>query len=264
MDSGVCAFLLIGGGVIFLIGAIIALVNIKNMKRRSRIIATPTSPIAQAAGNGPVEIKGRVVPGDQGVVMAPFSGRTGVWVKIQVQEYRSSGRSGYWATLLDELDHRPFYVDDASGQLARIDANGANVIVDTHTVASSGMFSDAQPHIQQFLASRGISTTSWIGMNKRMRFSEQVILPDGPIYAIGPSRREPGPPVNDGYRMVPGNQLVMYALGGDGPGELIVTNRTEEQLVSKLFWGFAGGLIAAGFGLFMAFGGFVSMFFVDD
>ncbi len=264
MDSGVCAFLIIGGGIVFLIGGIIALVNIKNMKRRARIIATPTSPIAQAHGNGPVEIKGRVVAGDQGVVMAPFSGRTGVWVKIQVQEYRSTGRSGYWASLLDELDQRPFYVDDRSGQLARVDANGANVIVDTVTIASSGMFSDAQPHIQAFLASRGISATSWIGTNKRMRFSEQVISPDEPIYTIGPSRREQGPPVSDGYRMVPGSQLVMYALGGDGPGELIVTNRTEEQITSKLLWGFAGGLIAAGFGLFITFGGLVSMFFVDE
>lgn len=263
MDSGVCAFLIIAGGVVFLIGGIIALVNIKNMKRRSRIMATPTSPIAQAAGNGPVEIKGRIVPGDQGVVQAPFSGRQGVWVKIQVQEYRSSGRSGYWATLLDEIDHRPFFVDDGSGQMARVEANGANVILDTHTVASSGMFSDAQPHIQAFLAQRGLSTTSWIGLNKRMRFSEQVLVPNGPLYALGPSRRDPGPPVHDGYRMSPGSQLVMYALHGD-IGELILTDRTEEQLVSKLFWGFTGGLIAAGFGLMVTFGGLVSMFFVDD
>ncbi len=263
MDSGIPVFLFIAGGILFLIGGIVALVNIKNMKRRARIIRTPTSPIAQAGGNAAVEIKGRIVPGEQGVLMAPFSGRQGVWVKIVVQEYRSSGRSGYWATLIDELDQRPFFVADGSGQMARIDAHGANVIIDTLTVASAGMFSDAQPHVQAFVASRGLSTTSWLGLNKRMRFTEQVLMPDQPLYAIGPSRREPGPPVNDGYRMVPGSLLVMFAASGD-EGELILTNRTEEQLVSKFFWTFTGGLIAAGFGLFMVFGGFVSLLFVDE
>ena len=50
------------GGILFVIGVIVTLVNLKNWKRRQRIIATPTSPVAQAPGNGLVEIKGRIVP----------------------------------------------------------------------------------------------------------------------------------------------------------------------------------------------------------
>jgi len=54
--------------------------------------------------------------------------------------------------------------------------------------------------------------------------------------------------VSDGYRMVPGSQLVLYAASPNGLGELILTNKSEEQLVSKLLWGFVGGAIAAGLG----------------
>src|SRR6185295_5997503 len=100
--------LLVIGGILFLIGVIVTLTNLKNYQRRQRIIATPTSPIAQAPGNGLVEIKGRIAPSEQGIVQTPFSGRPAVWCRVTVQELRSSGRSRYWHTLLTEVDGRPF------------------------------------------------------------------------------------------------------------------------------------------------------------
>lgn len=249
--------LFIIGGIALLIGLIITLTNLKNVRRRKRIMGTPTSPIVQAPGNGPVEVKGRIVAGDQGVLQAPFSGRHGVWVRVTVQELRSTGRSSYWATLVDETDFRPFYVDDGSGQMARVMPAGANVILDQQNVGNSGTFNDAPPHLMQFLAARGLSTTSWLGFNKRMKYDEQVLCVNDPLYALGPSAREAGPPVSDGYRMVPGSQLVMFAGQGE-EFELILTNKSEDQLVSKLLWGFVGGLITMGFGVLFFLGGFVA------
>ncbi len=242
--------LFIFGFILVVIGAIIAGVNWKNMKKRRRILDTPTSRIAEAPGNGPVELKGTIVPGEAGVIQTPFSGRPAVWARITVQEWRSTGRSGYWATLIDETDVRPFYVDDQSGQYARVEPVGANIVVDSWNVANSGTFSDAHPHIRQFLAMRGISTETWLGFNRRMKFDEQALVPNSPIYAIGPSRREPS------YQG--GHQLVMFAFPGE-LGELILTNKTEEQLVSKWFWTFTAGLICAGLGVFLGFGGVVLM-----
>jgi hypothetical protein len=253
--------LLIFGGIAALIGVIITLTNLKNMRRRRRIIDTPTSTIAQAPGNGLVEIKGRIVAGTEGVLQAPFSGRYGVWVRVVVQEYRRSGRSGYWATVVDETDFRPFFVEDGSGQRARIVPTGASVILDQQNVGSSGTFNDPPPHLQSFLASRGLSAQSWLGFNKSMRYNEEVLGANDPLYAIGPSSREPGPPVQDAYgRVAPGSQLVMYAGQGDAL-ELILTNKTEEQLVSKLLWGFVGGLITLGIGVLLCFGAVVVWFF---
>jgi hypothetical protein len=245
------------GGIFFLIGIIAALSNLGNFRRRGRILRTPTSPIAQAPGTGPVEVKGRIAPSEQGLVMAPFSGRHAVWVRVVVSERRSTGRSTYWAQIVNEVDGRMFFIDDGSGQYARVIPNNANVILDRQGVAGSGTFNDAPPHLEAFLRARGLSSTGWFGFNKAMRYSEEVLAPGDPVYALGPSRREPGPPVSDGYRMVPSSQLVMFR-GVGAEGELILTNKTEDQLVSRLFWGFVGGLIAAGIGVLLALGGAVA------
>jgi hypothetical protein len=248
--------LLVIGGILFVIGIIVTLTNLKNFKRRQRIIATPTSPIAQAPGNGLVEIKGRIQPSEQGLVQAPFSGRHAVWVRITVQELRSSGRNSYWHTILSEVDGRPFMVDDGSGQMARVMANGANVILDKHNIASSGTFNDAAHHLEGFLASRGLKSTSWLGFNKSMRYEEELLAPGDPLYALGPSRREAGPPTHDGYRMSPGSMLVMFAAQAMGPeGELLLTNKSEAELTSKLLTGFVIGCVLGGLGLLLGVGG---------
>jgi hypothetical protein len=133
---------------------------------------------------------------------------------------------------------------------------GANVLLEKQNVASSGTFNDAPPHLEHFLQSRGLKSTSWLGFNKGMRYEEEVLAPGDPLYALGPSRREAGPPVHDGYRMVPGSQLVMSQ--GMGPeGELLLTNKTEEQLTGKLLTGFVIGLVLGGLGLLMGLGGVV-------
>jgi hypothetical protein len=249
--------LLIFGGILFIIGVIVTITNLKNYKRRQRIIATPTTPIAQAPGNTVVEIKGRVQPSEQGVVQTPFSGRHAVWCRVTVQELRRSGRSSYWHTILAEIDARPFMVDDGSGQQARVMPNGANVILDKQNVASSGTFNDAAPHLEAFLQSRGLKSTSWLGFNKSMRYEEEVLAPGDPLYALGPSRREAGPPVHDGYRMVPGSQLVMFH--GMGPeGELLLTNKSESELTNKLLTGFVVGLVMGGIGLLLSVGGLIA------
>lgn len=243
-------------GLLLVFGLLFTFTNLKNFKRRRRILAMPTVPVAHAPGNGLVEIKGRVLPSEQGIVQTPFSGRHAVWTRITVQELRSAGRSRHWHTLLTEADGRVFMVDDGSGQMARVMPAGANVILEKQNIASSGTFNDAQPHLEAFLASRGLKSTSFLGFNKSMRYEEELIAPGDPVYALGPSRREPGPPVHDGYRMVPGSQLVLFAGMGD-ENELILTNKTEEQLTSKLLGGFVAGLVMTGLGLLVGAGGVV-------
>ncbi len=247
--------LLLFGGILFVVGLIVTLVNLKNFKRRQRIVATPTSPIAQAPGNGLVEIKGRIVPSEQGLLETPFSGRHAVWCRVTVQELRSSGKNSHWHTLLTEVDARHFMVDDGSGQHARVLPHGSNVMLDKHNIASSGTFNDAQPHLEAFLVARGLKSTSWIGLNKSMRYEEEVLAPGDALYALGLSRRDAGPPVHDGYRMVPGSQLVMFHGWGE---ELLLTNKTEEQLTSKLLTGFVLGLVMGGVGIVLGLAGVVT------
>ncbi len=244
----------VGGAIVFFVGLIMMLANMKNLARRKRIIDTPTTPIAQAPGGHVVEVKGRIFPSEQGVLVAPFSGRQVVYARIVIQEYRSSGRSGRWVTVFNQMQAREFMIDDGTGQYARVRIGGANIVLDRQKVASSGTFNDAPPHLAGFLAAHGMSTTSWLGFNKSMRYEEEVLCPGDPIYALGPSQRTQGPPVNDGYRMVPTSELMMFAAPGP-QGELIVTNKSEEELTSKMRTGFLWGVGCAGVGGLILFGG---------
>jgi hypothetical protein len=251
-------------GVSLLVAGIIALVTgIPNVRRRRRILQTPTSAIAQAPGTGAVEIKGRIAASEQGLIAAPFSGRQAVWVRVTVQERRSRGRSTYWHTLVRETDARVFVVDDGSGQSARVMPSAANVILDKQNVASSGSFRDPPPHMEAFLSARNLKSTNFLGFNKAMRYEEELLSPGENLYAIGPSRREAGPPASDAYRMGPTSQLVLFAAAGP-TGELILTNKTEEQLVKKLLWGFVGGAVAAGLGVALGAAGAIVLIFDLD
>jgi hypothetical protein len=80
-----------------------------------------------------------------------------------------------------------------------------------------------------------------------MSYKEELLAPGDALFALGPSRRDPGPPVSDDAGLAPSSQLVMYADPG-AHGELILTNKTEEQLASRLLSWFVIGLIGAGVG----------------
>ena len=236
----VLAFLGIG---LFFTGVVIVLSNLNNFARRKRILATPTSPVRQAMG-GRVEIKGHIAPSEDGLVMAPFSGREVVWARVTVERI-TGGTSSSSSVVLSKVDSRPFFVDDDSGEVARILPQGANVVVDK-AVVSSG-FRQPPPHIEDFMRARDLSTTDFFGGRKTMIYIEELLAPGDALYAVGPSRRDPGPPVSDGTGVAPSSQLVMYADPG-ARGELILTNKAEEQLVSRLLRGFVLGLICTGAG----------------
>jgi hypothetical protein len=234
--------LLLVGALCGVVGAISTARGMRDLRRRTRIKQTPTSAIALAAGNSDVEIRGRIVASEEGLVTAPFSQRPAVWSRTLVEHYQQRGRSGSWVTLLDEVHARPFLVEDGSGQRARVQPAGANVVLDARTVASSGPFRDPPPHVESFLRAHNIESTMWLGFNKRLRYREEVLEPGHTLYALGPSRRDPGPPVPDGYRMAPSSVLVLFSLG-QGDGELILTNKSEDELVSRLLRPFVVGVI---------------------
>jgi hypothetical protein len=233
------------------IGFVVVASSAGNWRRRQRIIATPTSPIAQCTGDSVVEIKGKVVASEQGSFKTPFSGRDAVFCRVTVQERRSNGKRSYWHTIVEEIDTREFHVDDGSGQQARINARGANTLLDKQSVASSGMFNDPPPQLLSFLTARGVASETWIGTNKSMQYLEEVLAPGDSLYAIGPSHREAGPPEPDAYRDAPGSRLVMSGMGKGDP-ELLISNKSEEDLVKNLGSSMTIGFVLIGGSVFAA------------
>ena len=72
-----------------------------------------------------VEVRGRVIAGEEGLVRAPISGHAGVYYRVTVEEGRSSRGGSHWTKLFAETDGHSFYLDDGSGQLARVKPDGA-------------------------------------------------------------------------------------------------------------------------------------------
>jgi hypothetical protein len=247
-------FLLFLGAGLALAGMSLALSNLRNVARRKRILATATSPISQAMG-GPVEIKGKIVPNEKGLVEAPLSGRQAVWTRVMVEQYRSGsdGNPGSSSIVLNEVNGRPFFVDDDSGEVARIIPDGANVVLDQQSIGNSGQFHDPPPGFEEFLSMRGLSSKGFFGFNKTMSFYEELLAPGDALYARGPSRREQGKPNSEGSGTAPLGQLVMYAATGTG-GELILTNKTEKQLASRLLRNFVIGITCTIAGAFVIIG----------
>jgi hypothetical protein len=77
-----------------------------------------------------------------------------------------------------------------------------------------------------------------------------------PLYARGPSRRDQGERNSEGSGTAPSGQLVMYADTGTG-GELILTNKTEKQLASRLLRSFVIGIACATVGALIITGALV-------
>ena len=250
-------FLLFLGAGLVLVGMILVLSNLRNVARRKRILATATSPISQAMG-GPIEIKGNIVPSEKGLVEAPLSGRQAVWTRVTVEQYRSGsdGNPGGSSIVLNEVNGRPFFVDDNSGEVARIIPDGANVVLDQQSIGNSGQFHDPPPGFEEFLSMRGLSSKGFFGFNKTMSFYEELLTPGDALYARGPSRREQGRPNREGSGTAPLGQLVVYAAAGTD-GELILTNKTEKQLASRLLRNFVIGITCTIVGAFVITGAIV-------
>jgi hypothetical protein len=245
------------GAILAVIGVVLVLSGRKSMRRRKRIISTPTTPIAKASG-GLIEVNGRIVASEQGMLVAPFSGRPAVWARVRVEEHRGSGKNSRWVTIVNETDERHFFVDDGSGELARVIPTSAEVLLDLQKVASSGTFNDAPPHLEQFLASRGIATTGFFGFNKSLRYEEALLCPGDALYAIGRAERAGGAGAGP-FRQGPPGQLVFQHQGPD-ERELILTNKTEAQLVSSLRLGTIVGYVMLGIGgALLGAGGLASM-----
>ena len=215
-----------------------------DLAKRRLLLSTPTSRIAEADG-GIVEVAGRVVANDGGTFVSPFSNQIAVYLNLIVEEYQQHGKTGRWETIFRDTRQQIFYIDDGSGQLARVDPQGARFVLDRTLIASSGLLREPPHALGRFLAERGVNRATRMGFNRQLRFQEELLRPNDPVYALGPTNREAGPPNQEGYRTEPTTQLAFFSVGA-GDGELLLSDKSERALASRLLRPLmVGALIAA-------------------
>lgn len=162
---------------------------------------------------------GRAEPHSAGVLRAPLSGRACLCWRVVVEEYRRSGKSGRYHTIVDEHEARDFLVRDESGK-ALVKAHFVQPLLQRDQQLSSGFLNDATPELEAFLSERGLKSTGWV-FNKSMRYFEGVLEPGEPVAVVGVGRweRDPEEPARAGagYRDAQAPKRLVVESPASGP-----------------------------------------------
>lgn len=215
--------LLIGG-----IGCVALVARRGESRAIARIRRTPTTRVFDAPAEGLLEICGQVVVGEQGTVCSPLTAREGVVLSIAVDEWLS-GHSTSRRPYLRETLRLPFYVDDGSGELARVDPNEAIFISQASELGDDYLAplrygkptrSTVTAEMRTWVASRSTRPVPNV-----ICIEEEMIAPGERVYVLGWAQRRPGPA---------GAMQLTLSHQGDGEGELLVSNLSEADLLGEV------------------------------
>ncbi|MFO0552927.1 MAG: hypothetical protein U0271_31355 [Polyangiaceae bacterium] len=220
MNGSVITILFVGA--IFVVAIFVWYFSADQVKKR-KLVAAPLRSLAELADGEVGKIRGEVkLLGKP--LRGPLSRRKCAYWFVHVEEYRSSGKSGYWATFLKEEKGRDFLLL-SDGAKVRVEMDGADVLGQADHQQSSGMWNDATPELEAFLAKRGLSSQGLI-FNKRLRYREVVLEPGERVTALGKlgSEEEPQPDeAGQGYRDSPKRRVI----GPPDDARLILSDRGD-------------------------------------
>jgi hypothetical protein len=184
--------LLIGGTAVIAIGAGVWAYNefVSKTGRASRALRrAPLVAVAQAKDGQLAKLVGRLRYDPQtSPIVAPLSRRRCAYYRAVVEHHDDE----HHKTLVDANDHLPaFWLEDESGR-ARVELIYPTVILSMDAHFSSGILNDAAPHLQEFLAEHGESSTGWV-FNKALRYREGALEENEIVAVFGLCRWEPDP-----------------------------------------------------------------------
>jgi len=171
----------LGSGVV----AAAAFVGSFVMLHRTRLMENmPTSRLRSAA-QGYVELEGdaRVMEGPP--IVAPLTGTRCVWWRFRVEEKRRTGKNDHWVTISSGASDDCFELDDGTGKCV-VDPEGASVIPNQHR---RWYGATPRPSITPELGS-GLLRAAF----SRYRYTEELLLPALPVYALGGFPTQAGGP----------------------------------------------------------------------
>jgi hypothetical protein len=246
---GVIAFFVLGFGM----GCWGVYKGIKNLAMKRLIQDMPTSTIRSVA-MGPVEVKGKVVAGDDTLV-APFSGKKCVYYRYMIEEKLPDKDmdKDRWKIITKGMEGRQFKLKDSTGQVA-VDPTGAKVEVGGQFDASSHIGVDPPERIMKFCKDNKLKFENFLGMNKTWRYTESRIEVGDELYVMAEATSNPaveaGSAKTSDERILLKNGKVFY-----------ITTKSEKDVVKSFQFkgvGFiiVGGIVALTFlGIIMLFTG---------
>lgn len=135
--------------------------------------------ISQFKDNDQGKIIGKVIYGGE-VIFAPISKRKCVYYRIIVEQYGSSGKTG-WFKIIDEERSGDIVMYDGSGY-AIIDANGSK----NYLVEDEIRFFDSDTQtstLEDFLTKHNVESKGFLDFHKTFRYKEGV-LEKGEVFTV--------------------------------------------------------------------------------
>lgn len=204
-----------------------------------RLRRVPTLPIGVLPHRGQVEAVGRA---SGSIVLSPSSDTPCVLWQVEVQEYRGSGKSGHWVTILKRTSSQPIEIADGTERVWTVPSD-AELVLNDDLRAAHGLFGTMTPQIEAAVERMGVPLRSAMGFKRSVRVHERRIVPGEPIFALGLAEEAAG-------------QLRLCSTH-DAP--LILSDRSEQALLHALYRdvaismfcamvavGFIGWLLAGG------------------
>lgn len=238
--------------ITFLILALILLVIGLFQFRKWKVMAdTPTRMVVDIEP-GRVEVNGRIEPVPGRLYHSPLTSTPCVNYKVEVQEYRSSGRSHYWATIHKNERGGPFLVTDESGKVL-VDPKKAGLSQVQTMNSQQGMFNEMNHVAQDYIQRTGIRDKGFFGVFKRtLRVVESVIPAGQDLYVLGEAQELPMEPVLQ-------NDPLVSPFTIKKKGLMILSYESETKLSNKKRAVWVTMLVIAGI---LGFVGVFGMFFL--
>jgi hypothetical protein len=194
---------LLGVGVLVTIAVLGAFFS-RDARVKRALRKAPLHTTASFPPDAVATVQGTVCYLGDAPLIAPLTGRPCAYYEAIVEEYRSSGRSGSWYRVIQEHQGQDFLLDDGQGT-ARVSMAAATVALAKDAHFRSGLFQDATPVLEEFLARHGRQSQGWL-FNKNLRYREGVIEAGELVAVCGQGQREADPTpgaATGGYRETP-------------------------------------------------------------
>lgn len=178
--------------LVLLVGAYLYATN-RRIDVRRQLKRIPKKSISEVQDGETVRISGSIVLAGKTLV-APLSKRPCAYYHVVVKIRRRNPvfrhSSGYYRLIDDEStrinDETPGHIVIRDGEhYAWIDTRSIKTYLEEDKHYSSGFFKDATPEMNAYLARFNSKSTSFLGMNETMKYSEALLEEDEQIVAAG-------------------------------------------------------------------------------
>lgn len=180
-----------------------------------RLRGAPAGPIGALPEGGPAKAAGRA---SGSALTSPIAKAACVLWQLEVQEYRSNGKSGRWVTILAQASSAALTLDDGTGRVAVVPSDAKLMLGDDYT-AGGRMFERLPPNIEAAIERMGVPLRGVFGFKRRLRLRERWVAAGEQAFAFGLAERA-------------GGELRLCSTAG---APLILADRDEAALLGSLY-----------------------------